>query len=64
MNSITDIVPSPCKRLCALQDNVCEGCGRTIKEIEAWRWMSNQEKQAVWERLVDRQGENLSQDDD
>ena len=46
-----DVVPSPCARVCVLEDDVCQGCGRTLEEISRWRVMDNGEKRAVWERL-------------
>ncbi|MCW5941707.1 MAG: DUF1289 domain-containing protein [Fimbriimonadaceae bacterium] len=50
---MTDLpVPSPCVRLCELDDEgYCLGCRRTIAEIVAWPSMSEEEKEAVWGRL-------------
>lgn len=45
-------VPSPCRQICQLdEDEVCVGCGRTIVEIATWTQMSDDEKQAVLDRL-------------
>ncbi|MDD7960565.1 DUF1289 domain-containing protein [Klebsiella pneumoniae] len=35
-----------------LFDDVCKGCGRTAFEVSNWVFMSEAEKQAVWERIT------------
>ena len=37
---------SPCINNCKLNEitNICEGCGRTIKEIMQWTFMTNEER--------------------
>ncbi|HSC78906.1 MAG TPA: DUF1289 domain-containing protein [Chitinolyticbacter sp.] len=44
---------SPCVALCstALGDDVCRGCGRTFFEVANWVFLSDAEKDAVWQRL-------------
>lgn len=38
-------VPSPCTRQCAVDsENVCLGCGRTVREIRIWHKSSDEEK--------------------
>ena len=45
-------VASPCARICSLNgQNICTGCGRTLKEITDWRHMTDVEKQHVIDRL-------------
>ena len=44
-------VKSPCVSICALHEGICQGCGRTQKEIAGWWDMSNEEKQQVLDRL-------------
>lgn len=45
-------VPSPCQNICILDtEMVCIGCGRTAEEVSRWTAMSNEEKQAVLDRL-------------
>lgn len=39
--------PSPCVRVCALEGEVCLGCGRRIEEIAAWLTASAVAKQAI-----------------
>ena len=46
-----DVVPSPCQRLCELENDICKGCGRTSAEISRWREMDDEEKRVVWQRL-------------
>ena len=44
-------VESPCISVCRLEKEVCVGCGRTAEEICTWFKMSDDEKQAVLNRL-------------
>ena len=45
-------IPSPCQNICILDpEMVCMGCRRTADEVAKWPSMSNQEKQAVIDRL-------------
>lgn len=44
-------IPSPCVNKCKLQDKVCLGCGRTLKEIRKWSIMTDEEREAVFSRL-------------
>lgn len=50
-NSVTDVVPSPCVKVCVVNADHCEGCGRSLVEIGQWRHMSNQEKQIILDRV-------------
>lgn len=43
---------SPCVAVCStLFDDICRGCGRTAMEVANWVFMSDEEKQAVWQRI-------------
>jgi len=43
---------SPCVAVCStLYDEICRGCGRTAMEVANWVFMSEAEKQAVWQRI-------------
>lgn len=43
---------SPCVAICTtLYDDVCRGCGRTADEVAQWVTFTDEQKQAVWERL-------------
>ena len=55
MSGVSASVESPCIGVCVLDDNdICEGCCRSAREIAAWTSMSDQEKQRVvelsWQR--------------
>jgi predicted Fe-S protein YdhL (DUF1289 family) len=44
---------SPCIGICStLFDEVCQGCGRTAMEVSNWVFLSDEEKQAIWERIT------------
>ncbi|WP_423197074.1 MULTISPECIES: DUF1289 domain-containing protein [unclassified Cupriavidus] len=44
---------SPCIGICStLFDEICQGCGRTAAEVSNWVFFSDEEKQAVWERIT------------
>ncbi|MDF9431575.1 DUF1289 domain-containing protein [Cupriavidus gilardii] len=52
-DSLFDGPDSPCIGICStLFDEVCQGCGRTAFEVSNWVFMSDAEKQAVWERIT------------
>lgn len=43
----TPSVPSPCVRLCTLDEHdTCVGCGRTLADITSWTRMSDDDKAA------------------
>jgi predicted Fe-S protein YdhL (DUF1289 family) len=43
---------SPCIAVCTtLYDEYCKGCGRTYIEVAQWNDMSDQEREAVWQRI-------------
>jgi predicted Fe-S protein YdhL (DUF1289 family) len=44
---------TPCVAICStLFDEVCRGCGRTVSEVANWVFMSEEEKNVVWERIL------------
>lgn len=44
---------SPCVAVCStLFDEICRGCGRTVDEVAQWVFMTQEEKNAVWERIL------------
>ncbi len=44
---------SPCIGICStLFDEICQGCGRTAAEVSNWVFLSDGEKQLVWERIT------------
>jgi predicted Fe-S protein YdhL (DUF1289 family) len=45
-------VISPCVSVCRIGDNnMCEGCGRTIKEIREWSIYSDKRRFTILRRL-------------
>lgn len=55
MNGATG-VPSPCVNICRMDEarGLCVGCLRTLDEIARWSTMHDDDKRAVWARLVER----------
>jgi predicted Fe-S protein YdhL (DUF1289 family) len=53
---LSDFVPSPCISVCRLDaaTGLCEGCYRTLDEIALWGRASEEEKQAIWNELLQR----------
>jgi hypothetical protein len=44
---------TPCVAVCSTTfDDVCRGCGRTVAEVAHWVFMTQQEKDLVWERIT------------
>ncbi len=43
---------SPCINNCKLNEitNICEGCGRTIKEIMEWTFMTDEERKEIMKK--------------
>lgn len=56
---MTGPIPSPCRRMCTLdeRDSLCIGCGRSLDEIMRWTTMTPAERKAVMQRV-----ENYSPD--
>lgn len=44
---------SPCIAICSTSqgDEVCIGCGRTFEEVCLWLEMTEQDKDATWQRI-------------
>ena len=47
---------SPCISVCRMSDvtGLCEGCFRTINEINGWGHRSSEEKRKVWRLIAQR----------
>lgn len=56
MTSLRDDVPSPCIKVCVMDDarGLCRGCLRTLNEIAAWSSMSARDKRDVLAKLEQR----------
>jgi len=44
-------IESPCVSVCRMENEVCVGCNRTVDEIVNWYDMTDDDKQAVLNRL-------------
>jgi predicted Fe-S protein YdhL (DUF1289 family) len=44
-------IESPCISVCRYENQVCVGCGRTVDDITNWYDMTDDEKQAVLNRI-------------
>jgi predicted Fe-S protein YdhL (DUF1289 family) len=51
-------ISTPCIRICVLdpETGFCEGCGRTLEEVERWLGMSETERQRIMAELPGRRG--------
>ncbi len=45
------VIFSPCTGKCFIESDACVGCGRFMYEISGWRYMDDEGKLAVLERL-------------
>jgi predicted Fe-S protein YdhL (DUF1289 family) len=45
------LIESPCISVCRYENEVCVGCGRTVDDIVNWYDMTDDEKQAVLNRI-------------
>jgi predicted Fe-S protein YdhL (DUF1289 family) len=53
MSNLPTRPDTPCVAVCStLFDDVCRGCGRTVMEVANWVFMTEAEKDAVWERIT------------
>ena len=44
-------VPSPCIKVCKLENGYCVGCFRTQDEIRDWTILTDQERKIIMERV-------------
>jgi predicted Fe-S protein YdhL (DUF1289 family) len=49
-------ISTPCVSICQIDENleICVGCGRTRREIAAWRSLSEMERRRIMESLPTR----------
>jgi len=52
-------IQSPCIGVCSMDDlsGLCEGCYRTIDEIQAWWDLTNPQKQEVMQKASEREAQ-------
>jgi uncharacterized protein len=50
------VIESPCNKVCVMNEatGLCRGCYRTLDEIARWGTMSDEEREEVVEKLVER----------
>jgi len=46
----TSNVPSPCIRVCKIEDDHCLGCGRSSDEIREWFYCDDTRKEEILEK--------------
>ncbi|MGB4344829.1 MAG: DUF1289 domain-containing protein [Burkholderiaceae bacterium] len=52
-NSPPDRPDTPCVAVCSTTfDDICRGCGRTVIEVAEWVFMSDEQKNTVWVRIL------------
>jgi len=42
---------SPCVSICKVENDICIGCGRTLKEIASWTSYTLDQRREVLERI-------------
>ncbi len=49
-------IPSPCIRVCSLDEvrRICVGCGRTLEEIASWSRLDEAQRQEIEARSQER----------
>jgi predicted Fe-S protein YdhL (DUF1289 family) len=55
-------MPSPCIDVCAVEDERCVACGRTLAEIASWGTMTAAEQRAWMDDHAAAGGESLDHD--
>lgn len=51
------ITKKPCIDICEFnKQHVCKACGRTQEEKKSWKRLSDQDKQAIWTRVLQSHG--------
>jgi predicted Fe-S protein YdhL (DUF1289 family) len=44
---------TPCVAVCSTTfDDICRGCGRTVAEVAEWVFMTAEQKEVVWQRIL------------
>lgn len=42
---------SPCIDICTILGGTCQGCGRTLEEIQRWALYTDEEREEIMRRL-------------
>lgn len=64
MSNLAEPISSPCIGVCAMNEDtgLCEGCYRSIEEIQDWWDMTPETRNEVMNKLEQRQNELLNFD--
>lgn len=64
MSNLSEPISSPCIGVCAMNEDtgLCEGCYRSIEEIQDWWDMTPETRNEVMNKLEQRQNELLNFD--
>ncbi len=59
--SAPQVISSPCIGVCVMSEvtGLCQGCSRTIDEIQQWWDMSDAQRQQIMQVLEARQADNI-----
>ncbi len=47
-------IPSPCIAVCQFEEEVCIACFRTRDEAYMWYELSDEERDMVWDRFIQK----------
>jgi|MDTC01.1.fsa_nt_gb predicted Fe-S protein YdhL (DUF1289 family) len=50
----TSSIPSPCIKVCTIENDHCLGCGRSTDEIKEWFYCDDQRKLEIIEQIGKR----------
>lgn len=56
-------MPSPCIDVCAVEDERCVACGRTLAEIASWGTMTAAEQRAWMDEHASAGGESVDREE-
>jgi len=48
---------SPCVSICAMDNGICVGCGRTSEEVSEWLNYTDEQRTTIMERLEKEQND-------
>ncbi|WP_075257897.1 DUF1289 domain-containing protein [Herbaspirillum camelliae] len=53
--SLPERPDTPCVAVCSTTfDDVCRGCGRTVDEVAQWVFMDVDQRERVWQRILEQ----------
>ena len=48
------MISTPCIKICVMENDLCVGCGRTLREIATWGAMPEPQRRVIMEALPAR----------